>query len=276
MTVTSEVTVTLAPPTQTPIPTPTFHPDFIALQNLISDSSENVTLLPDGTIEENGVVIPNLHVDQNGVINLIVNNENIVIEPSLINFDDENGLIIDAYILTPDGNWRPVISEAIQTTTGLIEQYAINPESVTIAEAEGVVTVTDNETGKVMMETTPVPEGTLRDHYGLVRTLYGLEFAVDGIAAKSCEPTDFRPSKNGLMLAENVGISEYVTKLLDEPINNSGGGFFHHILLDRDKQCWGIAVKGRDLYYRNGEGVAQKLPLIEMTKEEVEAFQVTR
>gem|GEM_PF-2084948 len=104
VTVTSEVTVTLAPPTQTPIPTPTLHPQFVQLQNLISNSS-NFILLPDGTIENNGVVIPNLHVDQNGVINLIINNEHVAMDISQVRFDDENGLTIDGYELDENGAW---------------------------------------------------------------------------------------------------------------------------------------------------------------------------
>lgn len=96
---------TALPTTETPIPTPTLHPDFITLQNFISDSSENLTLLPNGTIENNGIVIPNLHVDQNGVINLIVNNEHIAIEQSKVNFDDENGLTVDGYIFNDNGAW---------------------------------------------------------------------------------------------------------------------------------------------------------------------------
>lgn len=105
---TPEVTVTL--PTETPIPTPTLHPEFIALQNLINDSSERFTLLPDGTLEEVTVdggrqTVPNLHVDQNGIINIIFNNEHVLIEQSQIIFDDEVGITIEGYTLTPDGNW---------------------------------------------------------------------------------------------------------------------------------------------------------------------------
>ncbi|NJN79331.1 MAG: hypothetical protein HC797_02025, partial [Anaerolineales bacterium] len=67
-----QVTVTLALPTETLIPPPTLHPEFVALQNLIADSSQRFTLLPDGNIEDNGTVIPNLHVDQNGIINIVL------------------------------------------------------------------------------------------------------------------------------------------------------------------------------------------------------------
>ncbi len=104
VTVTSEVTVTLPPPTKVPVPTLTLHPDFIALQNLISDSS-NLVLLPDGTIEDNGLVIPNLHVDQNGVINLIITNENVVIEQSQISFNDGNSISVNGYELDENGEW---------------------------------------------------------------------------------------------------------------------------------------------------------------------------
>ena len=104
---------TVLSPTSTPIPTATLHPEFVELQNLISDSGQRFTLLPDGNIEDNGVVIPNLHVDQNGIINLIINNEHVVIEQSQITFDDENVITIIGYTLNENGEWV----EAVGTTT---------------------------------------------------------------------------------------------------------------------------------------------------------------
>ncbi|MFN3492688.1 MAG: hypothetical protein ACK40V_10755, partial [Anaerolineales bacterium] len=104
VTVTSEVTATLAPPTQTPIPTPTLHPQFSAWQELIS-SSGRYTLTPDGLIQENGVAIAGLQVDSNGVMTLTVNNEKIILTLNDVSFDDEKGLIIDGYELDENGEW---------------------------------------------------------------------------------------------------------------------------------------------------------------------------
>jgi hypothetical protein len=101
--VTEIPTVTSPPPTQTPLPTPTLHPEFVELQNLIADSSENLNLLPDGQIEENGVVIPNLQVDQNGEISILVEGQNIVIDSAHIIFED--GFHINGYELNENGEW---------------------------------------------------------------------------------------------------------------------------------------------------------------------------
>lgn len=48
VTVTSQVTVTLPPPTAAIIPTPTLHPQFVELQDKVAASGERFTLLPDG------------------------------------------------------------------------------------------------------------------------------------------------------------------------------------------------------------------------------------
>lgn len=118
----SQVTVTstaiILPPTETPIPTPTLNPDFVAVQTQISELSENLTLSPDGTIENNGVPISNLHVDQNGVINIIFNNEHVAIEMSQISFDAENGLTIEGYELNENGEWVEA-QEIFVTNDGL-------------------------------------------------------------------------------------------------------------------------------------------------------------
>jgi len=99
----AKVTVTLAPPTQTPIPTPTLHPAFVQLQNLIADSGETVTLLPNGQIEENGVAIPNLQVDQNGQITILVEGESVIVNSADITFED--GFQINGYELDENGAW---------------------------------------------------------------------------------------------------------------------------------------------------------------------------
>ncbi|GAB1470115.1 hypothetical protein MASR2M66_09920 [Chloroflexota bacterium] len=277
VTVTSEVTVTLSPPpTDTPIPTPTSHPKFIELQNLINDSSEKFILLPDGTIEEltaDGTkqIISNLQIEQNGVINIIFNNEYIVIEQSQIAFDDENGLTIDGYELDENGKWEEA-NNAEDMVTAILDQYSVDPESVTITEADGVVSVTDNETDNVLFET----DGEV--------SKFSLGFAVDTIAAASCEPTEFKPNSYGLLPATADG--EKFAKYLDligndSPFKRWTGIENQYFLIDRDQQCWGIFYRTNSensnndkvIIYRDVEGVAQVVPLLdEITWDEIYSF----
>ncbi|KXK11668.1 MAG: hypothetical protein UZ14_CFX002002710 [Chloroflexi bacterium OLB14] len=110
MTVTSQVTVTSPPPTETPIPTPTLHPDFVAVQNQFAEISEHLTLLPDGTVEEMTTdggrqTIPNLHVDENGTITILVEGQPVTLTTADLSFDNEKGLFVNGYELNEDGEW---------------------------------------------------------------------------------------------------------------------------------------------------------------------------
>ncbi len=107
VTVTSEVTVASLPPTETPTPTPTLHPQFIALQDQIAASGERFTLNPDGTVQDGATAIPELNVAPDGKITITVNGEQVEINPSIMNFDDENGLSIEGFEDTDgDGEWE--------------------------------------------------------------------------------------------------------------------------------------------------------------------------
>jgi hypothetical protein len=279
VTVTSEVTITLTPPpTQTPIPTPNLHPQFIELQTFIA-SSARFTLLPDGTIEEQTVdggrqTVPNLHVDQNGVINIIFNNEHVLIETSQISFDDENGLTINGYELNETGEWVEA-NMAQEMVADILSQYSVEPENVTISEVDGIITVTDNETGNVLFET----DGD--------QTKFSLVFAADTIAATSCEPTDFKPAKhNGLLPGASADVLAEYAKYFDIVINDSGvprwsGIKLQYFLIDREQQCWGIfrqtnkedANKDKVIVYHDEKGVAQVIPLLDaITWDEIYAF----
>lgn len=110
VTVTSEVTVTLTPlSTETPILTPTLHPQFVELQDQIAASGGRFSLQADGTILDGTEPIPGLTVTLDGTITLTVNGEAIVLDPADVNFDDENGISINGYELTEDGNWMEVV-----------------------------------------------------------------------------------------------------------------------------------------------------------------------
>lgn len=133
---TSEPTVTVAltstktppPPTQTPIPTPTLHPEFAALQKLIADADGDIALLPNGHIEENGVVIPSLQVNQSGEITILVAGESIVVDSADITF--EEGFQIKGYELE-DGEWVEVVNSENTLTYKNYEGQEVTVELAT-------------------------------------------------------------------------------------------------------------------------------------------------
>lgn len=131
VTVTSEVTVTSVPPTKTPIPTPTLHPQFIALQEQIAATGERFTLLSDGTVQDGATAIPGLQVASDGKATILVNGEPVEIDPAIMNFDDEKGLSIKGYQDTDqNGDWTidiPPIEtvEAAQPTLELLKRMNV-------------------------------------------------------------------------------------------------------------------------------------------------------
>ncbi len=102
VTVTPEATATLQPPTA--LPTPTLHPDFVALQDKMDASGERFTLMPDGTVQDGATTIPGLQVGNDGKIAITVDGEQVEIDPSIVNFDDENGLSVLG-VESKDGKW---------------------------------------------------------------------------------------------------------------------------------------------------------------------------
>ncbi|MCE7918704.1 MAG: hypothetical protein DYG85_04190, partial [Chloroflexi bacterium CFX1] len=196
--------------------------------------------------------------------------ETVTLDPADVDFDDEKGITIEGYELDEEtGAWVEAISEAMQQTNKLIETYGLADEvaegKITVTEEGGAVNVTDNETGTVLMRT--IGE----------QTKYELGFAVDGIAAKSCEPTDFRPNKRGLLLAEYAkAYLVYMNKIMKELGFKKYNANLYSILIDREKQCWGLVVSNDIIFYRDGEGVAHGLPLIAIPESKIEDFQVTR
>jgi len=272
---TSEVSETseVLPPTS--IPTPTLHPQFVELQNRIADSGENLTLLPSGQIEENGVVIPNLQVDSNGVISILVEGKNIIVDSADITF--ENGITIEGYILDENGEWVLAISPEKQALE-LMGQYGVDAERVTLSETEGVVSVIDKETGTVLIQT----DGE--------KNWFDLTFAADRIAALSCEMTQFEPfEKNGLLkgIEKNKDIGKYMMRVISEAyVLQTEDLKAYPLLIKRGvgEWCWGVHIRyieheawSDELVYIDSAGAAQRLPMIKkMTKEEIEEFKYKR
>lgn len=271
LTVTPQATVTLTPPpAATVIPTPTLHPQFIALQDQIAASGERFTLNSDGTVQDGATTIPGLHFAPDGKVTITVDGEPVEIDPSIMKFDDENGLSIEGFNdADGDGDWEEAISEAMQETNKLIETYGLADEvaegKITVTEEGGVVTVIDNETGKVMMQSSE--DGLLQ----------GIEFATK-IAANSCESTPYKPSPGGMIVPNkdySPTPSEYFTSLINRELGyRSESGYYYGILLDREKQCW-ASTDGAYFFYRDKDRVAQQVPLIPMTFEELQEFAFT-
>ncbi|KXK12815.1 MAG: hypothetical protein UZ14_CFX002002053 [Chloroflexi bacterium OLB14] len=278
--VTVTPTATIPPPTSTPIPTPTLHPDFVAVQNQLAELNENLTLLPDGTIEEQTAdggrqTIPNLHVDQNGVINIIFNNEHVVIDKSQISFDDE-GLKIEGYELDDNGEWVEVVLTPEQMVMEIFEEYGVdtekfNPETVTITPAEDGegYTVTYNETGKVIIES----DGEV--------TKFEIGFATDEIARNSCEPTSYEPLSNKGYTTNEVGdlLRIHAEDVLSGFESYNEAGIYFFILIKREGACWAF-VNWFDIdsimYYRDSGSVGKEIRLIDLTAEDVVRFQLSR
>lgn len=108
-----QVTVTLPPSTDTPIPTPTLHPQFSALQDLVANEESDKYSLPSA---EDGLLFDGqptgVDVDKNGVISINVNGETVIIDPATVHFGVD-GLQIDGYDLDETGAW----GLAAETTT---------------------------------------------------------------------------------------------------------------------------------------------------------------
>ncbi len=92
-----EATVTSSPPTDTPVPAPTLHPQFLAIQDQIAAAGERFTLNSNGTVQDGADTIPGLHVAPDGKATITVDGEQVEIDPASMHMDDVNGLTIDGY-----------------------------------------------------------------------------------------------------------------------------------------------------------------------------------
>lgn len=139
VTVTSEATITLPPPTSTPLPT--LHPQFIALQETVVASDERFALNSDGTVKDGAETIPGLHVASNGTMTLTVNGEDILLDPSEVIFDNEDGFQPNGYKWDEENsNWveNKIVIHGIEVKLGepdengvsIIEQF-VPPDSLT-------------------------------------------------------------------------------------------------------------------------------------------------
>lgn len=171
---------------------------------------------------------------------------------------------------TPEPTTTPTaetVSAAMQQTTALLEKYSVDPETVTVTEEGGAVNVTYNDTGKVLIRTI----GEM--------SKYDLAFAVNTVAANSCESTDIKPKRNGDISSElHVEFNQYREVLLRETNFLKGareGTRVYHLLVDRQKQCWAF-TDGQKLGFRDGIGEVHLLTLFEATIDEIIAIKYSK
>ncbi|GEM_PF-5480506 len=139
VTVVSEVTVTSSPPTTTPIPTPTLHPQFIDLQAQIAASGERFTLTSDGTIQDGAKTVPGLSVDKTGAITLRGLSSQVMLDAADVSFDDEKGVSVKGYTLDEATGLWGVAQEIVLTPSGIGFELGAQIEG----QPEGVREVVD-------------------------------------------------------------------------------------------------------------------------------------
>lgn len=249
----AKMTVTSPPPTATLIPTPTLHPQFIAVQEQVASTGERFTLKADGTVEDKtagGVTsVPGLKLDKNGVWRLSVGGEQIELKPADVSFDNDKGVAVNGYMLGENGMW------AVESPTiALLNKYEIDPSTYTLREVDGVMVGTDNETGKEIF----------RD--GRFEIGYAVE-----LAKKDCEPTDFDfvldNSKSPIM-KDRVGGQKYIENLLMEVEYRPEANelLFYELLVDIDKKCWAfVDTEANSLLYRKKTRSISIIPMIPTT-----------
>ncbi|MBM3178850.1 MAG: hypothetical protein FJZ86_00695, partial [Chloroflexi bacterium] len=89
----AQVTVTSSPPTATPIPTPTLHPQFAELQSQIAAGGETYTLNADGQIEmqtEQGMtIVPDILVYPDGTMTFTHNGQEFTVNPETLEINGQ-------------------------------------------------------------------------------------------------------------------------------------------------------------------------------------------
>ncbi len=171
-------------------------------------------------------------------------------------------------LVTTDADGKEIETQTVATdgwaetpTIALFNKYGIDPDTYTLAEVDGVMVGTDNETGAEIF----------RD--GRFEIGYAVE-----LAKKDCEPTNFAPDEWGFVQEKYFdSLTDYVFTILDDlnfwPSNDDWN--FIHVLIDKEKQCWAIA-DGDNLFYRNESGLAHAVSTIHLTIDEVIAFSFGR
>ena len=160
------------------------------------------------------------------------------------------------------GKWGVCITEAESAAIALFDKYGVAPDTYILTDVDGIMVGTDKETGVEIF----------RDGR------FDISYAVK-LAKKDCEPTDFKPDKWGFMQSkdkESLGI--YLETLFDDSnylISDDAWLWMYWGSIDRTRQCWGLF--GSDaIVYRDETGLAQDIPIIHLTEDEVDEFTSNR
>ena len=175
--------------------------------------------------------------------------------------DETNQNVIYAFD-KESGKWGVGISEAESAAIALFDKYGVAPDTYILTDVDGIMVGTDKETGVEIF----------RDGR------FDISYAVK-LAKKDCEPTDFKPDKWGFMQSkdkESLGI--YLETLFDDSnylISDDAWLWMYWGSIDRTRQCWGLF--GSDaIVYRDETGLAQDIPIIHLTEDEVDEFTSNR
>lgn len=238
-----EATATLPPPTATIIPTPTSHPQFIALQEQIAAAGERFTLNPDGTVLDGATIIPGLHVGKDGKIILIINGEKVEVDPASMKFDNENGLSIDGYEDPEgDGDFAEVVKELTPEQTAFVAQMSelrVDASSYTCSENGKCKDVEE----KVVFESN-------RANFEYLQPLLEKSGALASTNIIPLGPSDAQegtyvaPREDDIKFTRAIYLDfkAYMTKKNgSEPFGTGQAGSFM-VMLDPSKNSWGIVV----------------------------------
>jgi|GEM_PF-2084358 len=249
VTVTSEVTVTSLPPTETPIPTPTLHPQFIALQEQIAASGERFTLLSDGTVQDNATTIPGIQVTADGKVTITVNGEPVEIEQSAINFDNEKGLSIKGYQDTDqNGDWT-IEAPPIETVEAAQPMLAILESMNVPVGADKVVEVKMDGDSVICVD---VATGDVVCRDGVFNQSFVQKQATENAKNTGLEPKRGNvppgtPTDNVVDYAGGTGL----VKKARTDLETSNGGkdilsdlksTFKIIMLSEENRSWGVVI----------------------------------
>ena len=123
------VTVTLPPPTATIIPTPTLHPEVLALQQQVAANGTKYSLGSDGILkDETGEQVKGIEINPaTGEITIMVNDAEVTIEADKVSISD-GGITIEGYafdVVTGNSVIDLASSEAAQPTMTLLNELGV-------------------------------------------------------------------------------------------------------------------------------------------------------
>lgn len=238
-------------------------PQYANVSTMFNEHDYTINV-EDGTVSRDGVVVNGFTVDKNGNMTMEVNGEQVAVEMTDVELDGDDGMRVKGKIYDIDtDSWIEYESPAESAVTKILEDNNIKSDTYTQTVVDGVVTVIDKETGKVMMQSSESG------------VLHGIEFATK-IAANSCEPTPYKPDQSGrISSADGPALREYLTEMKNELSYRSGSLITYNIVINREMQCWGFANRNNFLY-RDKDRVPHRLPLISLTDDQLMEFLFSR